>query len=448
MASCIQILWFSHGSINHVQAEQSDLVEAISESKRNIKLRIDAATVDSLRDIVTHGVKILHYSGHGFENALALEDGRGGLHVNFSTDKLVPLFSAGQTRGIDIVFVAACNSEFVGKAFSSAGVPFVVAVKCASGGADTKTSGLISDKAARVFLRSFYLALLVGRSVLESFEIGRARVHSDPTPEIASDAQKFLMFNPSGQDSILFPAETTSRGLWDMINPSLPSQIPRVPKGFVGRQADIHRLFNRLLSRRFVWLQGDKGIGKTATILAAAHYMHQRRACVPVYLDASKKLSTMVSPGQAAVPLESRDSILSQLCFQIGIVLSHSIPSLTPSPFYYCCLQIKFAAAHLNQMLDQIFNRRSPLQITPKHSNRSARPSISLCRTVKSQSFSFLITLNFSGKIMNFNYLFQSFCLQCRCYILQWHQGSLPLRWLLPPSRTLNLPYTHHPFLV
>jgi hypothetical protein len=175
------------GGALDLEGERRTLRASLTEADRAVRVRFDAATVDSLRALMTHGTKVLHYSGHGFENALALENGRGALHPAFTVDKLSALFSAGgggshsrgaddgadsgtaSTSGVQLVFVAACNSEYVGRAFVAAGVPHVVAVRCAmadggsngsGSGNESSTAGLVSDQAARVFVRSFYLVCL------------------------------------------------------------------------------------------------------------------------------------------------------------------------------------------------------------------------------------------------------------------------------------------------
>ena len=161
------------GGALDLEGERRTLRASLTEADRAVRVRFDAATVDNLRALMTHGTKVLHYSGHGFENALALENGRGALHPAFTVDKLSALFSAGggdrsaddgaasTSGGVQLVFVAACNSEYVGRAFVAAGVPHVVAVKCAmadgASGIESSTAGLVSDQAARVFVRSFYL---------------------------------------------------------------------------------------------------------------------------------------------------------------------------------------------------------------------------------------------------------------------------------------------------
>jgi hypothetical protein len=80
-----------------------------------------------------------------------------------------------------------------------AGVPHVVSVQCARA-QDDAVSGLVTDRAARVFCSAFYLALLLGKTVLHAFEIGRARVAADASvqacqvhPAMLSHVVQYLM---------------------------------------------------------------------------------------------------------------------------------------------------------------------------------------------------------------------------------------------------------------
>ena len=59
--------------------------------------------------------------------------------------------TAGEARRPDLVFVSACHSEDVGRAFVKVGVPHVVAI--------TKDSPVL-DNASQEFAESFYAALL------------------------------------------------------------------------------------------------------------------------------------------------------------------------------------------------------------------------------------------------------------------------------------------------
>lgn len=65
-------------------------------------------------------------------------------------------------------------------------------------------TGLVTDRASRVFAHSVYLALLHGISIGRAFEIGRAAVESDPNILSSLDADKFLLLS-NDLDYVVFP---------------------------------------------------------------------------------------------------------------------------------------------------------------------------------------------------------------------------------------------------
>ena len=105
--------------------------------------------------MITGGCQALHFSGHGTETHLYFEDGFGGVHP-VPNEKLRQLIEAGGDNDVRFVFVSACSSEPVAKAFVNAGVPHVIAVK---------VSEKIEDKAAIAFTGAFYHAVASGKTV-------------------------------------------------------------------------------------------------------------------------------------------------------------------------------------------------------------------------------------------------------------------------------------------
>ena len=68
---------------------------------------------------------------------------------------------------LDLVFVAACKSEFVGRIFQSADAGHVI---CIREGAE------VDDKAALVFARNFYKKIFHGSPICEAFSQAKAAV--------------------------------------------------------------------------------------------------------------------------------------------------------------------------------------------------------------------------------------------------------------------------------
>jgi len=254
--------------ILNFETECGKLFDSLSEAGREIKVRVEAATVENLRMLVTLGCRVLHYSGHGSEDFLDFEDGRGGTH-ELDADTLKQLFAAGGTRGVECVFVSACESRQAGEAFVKAGVPHVVAVRLEEA---------VYDDAAIAFAGAFYLALAVGKTVNQAFEIGRERVAALPNlPEAHKEAEKFLLLPEYGKHDVAI-FDGVPAGEWrDSTPPLPPHNLPAMPEYFIGRNVDWQQVIAKVLEGRLVTLRGGPGIGKTALATATAHYINERR---------------------------------------------------------------------------------------------------------------------------------------------------------------------------
>ena len=109
-------------------AERKLLTKYLEETDRNnvqIKLDFQVATTERLGDFLASGTsQVIHFSCHGEEQYLALEDRNGCADIVTPND-LKLLFDAGQKK-LKLVVVAACHSESTGQAFIDAGIPHVL----------------------------------------------------------------------------------------------------------------------------------------------------------------------------------------------------------------------------------------------------------------------------------------------------------------------------------
>ena len=273
--------------------EREILCQCFREAARDIDLNFDTATTHRLRTSVTLGCRALHYSGHGHEDYLTFEDGKGGLHC-VATDELKNLCGAGSNSDtkVEFVFVSACYSKLAGEAFMSAGVNHVVCCQ----------QDLIQDSAALAFTRAFYLALAVGRTVGDSFEIGRQAVAVSPSvPNSTAEMEKFLLLPSDGNHGVrIFDAKPvnwrtrasgTGGGRDRAINlrkswaegkssgggSGRSLSLPAPPEDFLGRETDMYLVLNAVLNRRLVSVVGVPGVGRSSLVTALSGYIHQRR---------------------------------------------------------------------------------------------------------------------------------------------------------------------------
>lgn len=254
--------------------ERGQLMNTLRESGRALTVRTEVATAENLRTMLTLGCRVLHYTGHGMKGCLVFENGFGSCHF-LEANELRRLFQT-QGRGpqrVRMVFVAACHSEAAAQAFVDAGVEHVVAVK---------VGARIADKSAMTFMNQFYLALLVGRSVREAFELGRSAVSISPDAATQRDEENFLLL-PRGasHDARIF--DLPQGNLVDSTVPAPPSNLAPTPGSFMGRNYPMQVAIEHLLRRsagaaRLVTLTGPEGIGKSACAIGVANYLNRRRA--------------------------------------------------------------------------------------------------------------------------------------------------------------------------
>ena len=248
-------------------AEREVLRSALDDAGLSVNVWFGPATVDRLQEEVSRGTSILHYSGHGHPDCLAFETDRGLLHP-LETDTLARLIRAGGAPTVRLAVVSACHSRKAGEAFVRAGVPHVVAVRL---------KDPVLDRAARVFAYQFYFALLQGKTISESFRIGRERVAADPEIESPDkESEKFLLLpEPSTHDEAPFSA--AGPGTWEDVSPTPPDHyLPALPESFTGRAAEIQQTVEGLKRGRLITLRGAPGIGKTATAIVVGDYLLQR----------------------------------------------------------------------------------------------------------------------------------------------------------------------------
>jgi len=306
------------------------------------------ASVKSLRSLLTlSGAAILHFGGHGAsDGSLLFErhnfDGRAHPvnHYDLGT-----LFQAGpKDEPTVLAFVSTCDSEQSGQAFVKAGVPHVVCI-----------SGRVRDDLAAHFTYQFYLALLSGKSVGDSFHIANESIRSDfaedpwahpPSPsQVASPSRKrppasatpFLLLGvgnhrtktlfPSGGPSSYQTVEHPRSQLHNVSSTCAPDDI-------VGREADAHNIlgkFDRHPRPRIISLVGTGGVGKSALAARVCQYCALRRAhwdhirwvdCKAVVQEHEDWSATQAAPaGRISITEDERAQLVTALARQLGIRL-------------------------------------------------------------------------------------------------------------------------------
>jgi hypothetical protein len=268
--------WYPLDNLSH-REERLLLNDSLSEAKRALSVRTYPATTDMLRVLLSNGASCLHFSGHGIfrhsgKDLLAFEQRDGAAHF-VSSSTLRDLFQAGDDDNKvtpKLVFLASCHSREIGQALVTAGVQHVVCVQ---------RREKIMDQSALIFSRAFYHALFSGeQSVAACFEIGRARVASDPKiPK--TESEKFVLLTSQTQKTPPGPlfyekpaGEWQNRSFQTAHRPN----FPHIFSLFLGRNMEMHHVLSLLDKQRIVTVRGPPGIGKSSLCRAVGSFFHER----------------------------------------------------------------------------------------------------------------------------------------------------------------------------
>ena len=168
---------------NNFLDEMKAIKSVMKESGQKLVFKSAVATRDKFKEMINKEPKVLHISCHGLkipikriafsfnpdaveqENCLLFEKENGeGELVN--SQQLNRIISQAMPT-LDVVFLAACDSEFVGKIFLKCGARHVICVK---------KKREVLDDAAIDFTTTFYGKMLNGMNVCEAFSAAKRDV--------------------------------------------------------------------------------------------------------------------------------------------------------------------------------------------------------------------------------------------------------------------------------
>lgn len=260
--------------------ESHMLCEALKDAETvgcTIDVCFETASLDRINAFLAQGIcQVMHFSGHGHQSYIALEDERGGLEM-VDSDGLKRMVSVVDGRLL-VVFISACHSQWVGEAFVDAGVPH--AVCCV-------VDERLQDAAATEFTRNFYRALACRNSLLKAFNMAQQAVQNSPlvmNSEIEAD--KFLLLpekpeDPSYHDVPVFFSSETLSIMDEFRNEVTTVGLQRYKDFLVGREVQQYSILNDISTTDAVLVYGKAGVGKEAIVSAVCDHISQRPRSYP-----------------------------------------------------------------------------------------------------------------------------------------------------------------------
>lgn len=241
-----------------IDSERESLTEALKGT--NVDVAFKPATPDLLGEFLAQGSnQVLHLSCHSHVDCAAIEDGWGGFRQLLCED-LITWMKAGQSNQ-KFVFVSACDSRNAGDALVAAGVAHVICCQ--------ETDQLLSNAAAREFVRHFYRALALGNTVKVAFNLGKQGVKNSGVDNAETERNKFALLPQEGNHDVgLFTPTSFGQKPIQIVR----SGIPNVPR-LVGRDVDMYHVLQNLVDSRLVRVTGPPGVGKGSLAKAVGHYL-------------------------------------------------------------------------------------------------------------------------------------------------------------------------------
>eukprot|EP01138_Halocafeteria_seosinensis_P012847 gb/GECG01013124.1/.p1 GENE.gb/GECG01013124.1/~~gb/GECG01013124.1/.p1 ORF type:complete len:691 (+),score=66.27 gb/GECG01013124.1/:1-2073(+) len=238
------------------------------------------ATLENMKILLSKGIDILHYSGHGTPQGISFEQGvveddsvkqqqQLGVEKIVNTEELRNLLH--DTHRPKLVLVSACHSEAVAQVFTDAGIPYVVSVPQDSS---------VEDISAISFAKCFYERLLRGETVRKAFERAQG-IACSPRHQ-----STFTLLSPSSEpedtDTSISRSNHKIRLQFDGICDECPDQPHR---SIYGRDKLLQELYQSVChdgfdasASRCIVLHGQSGLGKRTLCDSLYRYVNLRRS--------------------------------------------------------------------------------------------------------------------------------------------------------------------------
>jgi hypothetical protein len=255
--------------------ERCVLEEALSivaDRGAEIELTVETATLDRFSSFFAEkDSHVMHFSCHGLNDSLALENGYGSLQT-LPLDGLTRLIAAVGSS-LNIVFVSSCNSKMIGEAFVDAGIPHVVCCQ---------KDEQFRDPVAFEFMKCFYQQAAQQRLLSEAFETAVEVVASLPIARNLRRVRERFRLLPEMPDvkgyhntPVFFNEMVPGRKVSEHFEGS--PHLPPLPTNFTGREIDLYEILESLRVDDIVKVSGTPGYGKESIVSAVAEYAMQRR---------------------------------------------------------------------------------------------------------------------------------------------------------------------------
>jgi hypothetical protein len=245
------------------------LTEALGDDsglEAKIELEFENATTDRFSVFFSQGAsRVMHFSCHGHELCLALENGFGYMQA-VPVEDLKRFVAIGGGK-VQVVVISAYHAQTIAKTFLEAGVPHVVCCQ---------QEGLFRDEGSIEFAKGFYRALAQSKPLKEAFDIGVDAVARSPKVKSSRNMADRYLLLPEKKDHDVPVFFQTPLKRKTPISIADTSMLPPIPEHFVGREVDMYEILESLRVDDVVRIGGAPGNGKASLVAAVSRYLLKR----------------------------------------------------------------------------------------------------------------------------------------------------------------------------
>ena len=249
-----------------------DLFNNKSAIGADIELIQEIATEERMKDVLSRGTSpILHFTGYGQPDCLALENGFGYLQA-LPRDALKNMIMLNQEI-TKVVVVSAVHALNTANLLLSAGFKHVVCCQ---------REMVYHDEGVVEFAKAFYSSLARNKTLKEAFDQGVEAVNKSSSKTLTKKTEaRFLLLPKKAASSEYHNINVLFEKSWPK-RPACPqpdtTMLPPLPSPFVGREVDMYEILESLRVDDVVRVGGSDGSGKVTLLSAVSHYILARPA--------------------------------------------------------------------------------------------------------------------------------------------------------------------------
>jgi hypothetical protein len=253
--------------------EVTAIADALSNKEEiggDIELNVENVTAGRFKVSFLQGTsRIMHFSGHGQPNCVALENGFGYMQA-LPTSDLKKFVQNGEGK-VDVVVLSSCHARSMANSFLEAGVPHVVCCQ---------REPVFRDLGPIEFAKAFYQTLAKKQSLKTAFAAGLDAVMRSADVNLSGNmARQYCLLPEMPEDDPYHDVQVFYERPMPKIT-SLPEiyspPLPLLPEQFVGREVDMYEVLESLRVDDVVRVGGAPGAGKASVVAAVARYILER----------------------------------------------------------------------------------------------------------------------------------------------------------------------------